>query len=335
MSLNQAQQDVRQFVRKLEADDSPPGDPLQEPPQVWFSHQGKGGLMLWGNDAREYADCLHSLYDAVERHGRFSLKAVENLMQVAIIEALDIENTHREKTFTQRLDDAIAELGRALQATPASWQFYYRIEGLALTGLPLGVGKVQFFVADKDKGLPALLRTVHDHIDERPGAPEQKSGVKQYAAEVLNRHFEDQIIARVAIEAVDQEAADALAQHELRLTLDVINFYGDLIHPASNRVLVCMRGEGLRVLDGLLGFQLGQQPTLTVGEIVTGPLDLLNWAAMDSEKAKKYGFKRIAYVLTKAQRSELDDRLLSAFQWAGRATVSTRPQEAFLLYTIA
>jgi hypothetical protein len=40
-------------------------------------------------------------------------------------------------------------------------------------------------------------------------------------------------------------------------------------------------------------------------------------------------------MLTKPNRSELEDRLLSAIQWAGRATVEERREEAFVLFTIA
>jgi hypothetical protein len=169
----------------------------------------------------------------------------------------------------------------------------------------------------------------------QPPSRGYETASRQYAEEIFGKHFSGQAVAQVAVEAVDQEAANALAQHELRLALDVINFYGDLIHPLSNRVRVCMRGESYRILDGHLGLHLGDQPTYTVGEVVRGPLDLLNWAAMDADKSKKYGFQRIAGILSQSRRSALEDRMLSSFQWAGRASVDDRREQAFLLYAIA
>jgi hypothetical protein len=40
-------------------------------------------------------------------------------------------------------------------------------------------------------------------------------------------------------------------------------------------------------------------------------------------------------MLNKSQRNEIEERIISAMQWAGRATVEDRNEEAFLLYAIA
>lgn len=46
-------------------------------------------------------------------------------------------------------------------------------------------------------------------------------------------------------------------------------------------------------------------------------------------------FAQVAKLSGKHSLSRLEDRILSAFQWAGRATVDTRREEAFLLYMIS
>jgi hypothetical protein len=177
VSLKNSLRQAAQFIEKLEVNDAPAGDPLKEPPQVWFS-QGKSGLMLWGHEATEYAECVHGLYSAVGQDGHVSLKAVENALQVAIVEALDSEKEQDSRTFTQRLEDAITQLNSALQASPTSWRFYYRVEGLALTGLPFELGRVRFFIGDKDAGLSSVVGHAGERVDEQLGASDKANGIR-------------------------------------------------------------------------------------------------------------------------------------------------------------
>ena len=54
----------------------------------------------------------------------------------------------------------------------------------------------------------------------------------------------------------------------------------------------------------------------------------------DLDKRRKLGFDRVAKLLSH-QRNDLEEKLVAAFQWAGRATAEIRREEAFLLYAIA
>ena len=55
---------------------------------------------------------------------------------------------------------------------------------------------------------------------------------------------------------------------------------------------------------------------------------------LDTNKKRNLGFSKITDLLTK-KRNGLEDRLISAIQWAGKATVEGKKEEAFLLYAIS
>jgi hypothetical protein len=51
--------------------------------------------------------------------------------------------------------------------------------------------------------------------------------------------------------------------------------------------------------------------------------------------ATRPGFARISELLLKESPTKLEDRILASVQWAGRAQVEPRREEAFILYAIA
>ena len=56
---------------------------------------------------------------------------------------------------------------------------------------------------------------------------------------------------------------------------------------------------------------------------------------MNSAVSQSVGFTRASDILAKNRRSPLEERLLSGLQWAGRASVEERREEAFLLFVVS
>ena len=52
-------------------------------------------------------------------------------------------------------------------------------------------------------------------------------------------------------------------------------------------------------------------------------------------RARRSGFDRVSALLCKENRNALEDRILASIQWAGRAAVDQRLDEAFLLFVVA
>jgi hypothetical protein len=141
----------------------------------------------------------------------------------------------------------------------------------------------------------------------------------------------DSTYARLVVEAVDVEAARLLARKHLHRTLDAINFYSDVLHSGSK---VYLPGQAGRHSHCSLEFQEGPPRRFTCRFSHQGPLPAYSVGNLESG-AVRYGWDRISEILQNRQRTKLEERILSACEWAGRATVSDRKEEAFLFFAVS
>ena len=66
-----------------------------------------------------------------------------------------------------------------------------------------------------------------------------------------------------------------------------------------------------------------------------GPMGGYSLAKLSAQKGIQKAIKRVRKLLGKQSRNEVEELLLTAVRWSGRATVSERLEESFLLYAIA
>ena len=66
-----------------------------------------------------------------------------------------------------------------------------------------------------------------------------------------------------------------------------------------------------------------------------GPMGGYSLAKLSAQKGIQKAVKRVRELLEKQSRNEVEELLLKAVRWSGRATVSERHEESFLLYAIA
>jgi len=130
----------------------------------------------------------------------------------------------------------------------------------------------------------------------------------------------------LTVNAVDDEAAIQIARHKLQTTVDAVNFFasregmggwvflpGDTMPQSEFVLAVC--GEG-RITPSFR--RAGPARRVPLGQI-----------------AGRKGFARVSEILAKEDPGGLEKKILASLQWAGRAQVEARPEEAFLLYAIA
>jgi len=208
MSLDEALETVAGFITSLST-----GVPRAEDritPGILFSTADDEGLLLDGETAEKYQECFTNLIDGIGTE-QISPRAIEKLYQKAIMASLDVNKRRQDQSFADRLDAAIKDLKIALRAKPRSFEIYYPIGGLAPEGLPFVLGNVNFCILDKEK------------VNNFCGIPEglQPSPNRQ----MINEGILGKPIGIVTMMATENVAAKTLALKELRLTLDVINFY--------------------------------------------------------------------------------------------------------------
>jgi hypothetical protein len=131
--------------------------------------------------------------------------------------------------------------------------------------------------------------------------------------------------------ACDSEAAEPLGTERIRRTLDVINFFARLVtdRPEPD-YRAHLRGDGESA--GTIGVIAAPPDEAHVVE--RPPRLSIRVFAKDQLKAQKVGIAQAHALLSLADPTDLQLRILNALSWAGRANVVHR-EEAFLFLAIA
>lgn len=294
---------------------------------VFFSIADEGALILSGDKAVHYRNCLNQLVNSIGNE-LFSNKSIEAYFQRTILTALDIQKKRQQIPFEQRIKAAIEDLKKSLLATPIDFDVFYPVKGLALDGLPLQVGNVQFYKFDDEhfERLINFLVEYEIHENETKGKKELLDLIKQ--SDIIG-----QPVGLIRVQAIDKVAAKALALKELIMTINLINFFSDLI--PYQKGYIFLPGNNERITINVPIISRGEKPSFSFGWEVVGPLTALSFQQLlDTDKKQNFGFSRASHLLTK-NRNDLEERLFSAIMWAGKATVDRRREESFLLYAIS
>lgn len=294
---------------------------------IFFSHADEGTLFLNGKEAIQYRQCLKLLIEA-KGDESISPKAIETLFQKTILIVHDFNKKRKDTPFDQRLKSAIDELHSSLIATPTTFSVYYPVFGLKLDGLPIKVGNVQFCIFD-DVHLEKFLK----FLNEYEGDESEKAKRMSFADSLKKSIIFGKPTGLIDVKALDAIAAKTLALKELALTVNVINFFSDIIPYQKGHIFLPGNNERLTINIPIISE--GEKPNFTFGWEVAGPLMPFSFQQLlENDKKLGWGFSRIANLLTK-KRNVVEDKIISSIQWAGKATVEGKKEEAFLLYAIS
>jgi len=335
MNLDQSLASLRQLVAHLHAKSQSTEHSSADFRRVimggtYFTRAPYGGLALIDDELKSYRNCLHDISEIATKKGLISRSAVESHVQLAILKALDINGIQASLDFDKRLSGALVELKKSLLVTPQRWELHLQVLGLSAKGLPYKFGACEFYLADE-----ARIKHIHEKINGPGGGAVQMAGgadtQPDWGLAQLKRVMIGGTWCTIHVDAIDKEAALVLAERHLRLTIDVINFYAEV---TVGRARIFLPGDagpsrrrGLRIPSD------GSAPDITQTQV--GPLEEFSVVDIPEAMAQLLELVRVSSWLEKSKPSELEDRILSALQWAGRAGIADRREEAFLLYTIA
>ncbi|TLD43142.1 MAG: hypothetical protein JETT_0577 [Candidatus Jettenia ecosi] len=208
---------------------------------------------------------------------------------------------------------------------------YQRVNGLAIDGLPSRVGNAEFVIFDDQQRKQFLAAIAEHNVDE-----EQKNLRQQLVNELgQDEDFANHIFAATDINAVEGGTAEFLACKELRLTIDVINFFADLI--PYNFAFLGLPGDAGSVKIAVLQLIIegSEKESLFINRKRIGSLGQLSLVKLQQEESsKETGFAKASSFL-KGPQNKLQEQVIASLQWAGRATAEVRKEEAFLLFAIA
>ena len=295
--------------------------------ELFFSIVDEGTLLLSGDDAKNYRETLRSLIEFVKDE-TISQKGIEDLFQKTILSVIDIKEKRKEKTFDQRLKEALNDLIKSLTATPIAFKVFYPVHGLVIDNSSIHVGNVQFCRFNDYS-----LRVFTKLLESGDGDDNDKK-IKAYITDQIKEtEINGKPVGLITVKAVDPEAAKLLALKELSITLDVINFFSDLV--PYQKGCIYLPGDSERLAIDILVISEGENPKWTFGKSVVGQIMPFSFSKLlEADKKQKLGFRKVNKLLGK-KRNGLEDKLISAMQWAGKATVERRKEESFLLYAIS
>lgn len=322
-SLKSALRQLGDFIRSLPDAEDAPTDAAME---LMFTFEGRG-LSLNGSEASEYRACLQELYSALSRPELITKKELEKLLQRAIISALTFGEGSQLTVHPPQLSGAIRDLEAALTAAPQKFGVYHPVVGLEKDGLPLEVGLYRFLIFD-DAEFDKFSTTMDDDDNPRRLAHRKR----------LQEEFdaEDLIGARLAyreVEALEPYAARDRAVGDLQTTLDVINFYSDLLPYNWAHLSLPGDRDGASITVPIRHLDTESRCTV-VGRRVGRLGEMSLKSLFEIAESKGLGFERVNELL-KSRPNRMADVFLASVRWAGRATASDRNETAFLLYVIA
>jgi hypothetical protein len=288
--------------------------------------RGDRTVILVGDDAERYTQMRSSIYEALNERRSTSApasrRAIEGLVDDFFVHVLRDGDHNQNAGLPEQLQAEVQKLKVALFEKPKNWEIHLAVEGIDPVGLPLTVGGVQFSCLD-EASLSALKERTRGIIVGL--AVRDSDAVVARMSSNLDV-LRGKTIGVLAVNAVDSEAAILAAKRELQITIDAINFFaaregiggwlflpGDAM-PQAELVLAICEGESIVPSVRRAG------PRLRI------PL---------RQVADRKGFARVSEILGKKTPSSLEQKILASLQWAGRAQVESRREEAFLLYAIA
>lgn len=295
--------EIRRFIIDLRTDlEGEPGKPFQFGTGAFFGNDQDGYISLSGNMNKRYYLLLNRVFDFLCNTGRFSKSIAQKLLNKVILEALDI-GSHQSDDHNVDLSitKAFTQLDQFLGDGFKQYQVFYPICGLALDGLPLHFGEIEFVLLDArflNNVSPILYESIREH----------ENFLAPYAS--------------VFVETYDDEMARQMARKIIRAHLDIINFFSDLV-PYHNGCFLFLSGEAQST--STMSFVRRKDPDREMGIgvsfNVTGPSHLSLSNIVDGDDKYHFGLIRVMDVMGNS-RSELQEALLLALRWAGMASVS-------------
>ena len=256
MQVEDALKVVRDFLKGLRFTDA--ADDIA----FGFTHFSKpqlGGLTLTGDERIAYHRCLNALVKASDselakaikknnpKENSFSRRGLADLLQTAILQAWKGEEGLRELP-EERIDAAIKWLRKALAAPAKSYVVYMAAVGIDLRSLPVRIGKLRLVAGDSEDAA-ALIAAMHANTMSSPYEANQKELIKQAMHRDISAAYRNKAIIEVEVRTADEDNAEEKALTICRQTLDVINFFADIIYGRDTNACVSLVGEGGEIVE--------------------------------------------------------------------------------------
>ena len=276
--------------------------------------QDEGMLTLDSNEYRDYLKVRAELNKKLAPEGDLSPSTIDFALREAIFTALDIRNRSGADAKS-RVKEAVLVLHDIRNQPSEPFECWLEIGGLDPNSLPSSFGRVRFVVFT-DYQIRRLSKRSKTNLSALLDARTERLLGSCFAiAESRGR---------------DIRAATTLAMREVQATVECLNFFSDMLD--YNHSWLFLPGDQKTTVTTKIAF--GDHGRFTVESKAVGPMGGYDVKRLRSQPNIRGIVKRISRLLQK-RGGEVDELLLKALRWAGRATVAPLRNEAFMLYAIA
>ena len=315
-TLKRSEIELRTFLNTVH----PGQTPSKETPPTGFPwiHGGHGILYPSSQERRDFAGLAKRLHTAFNSNDDLSRAAVDRALRNVVFEVVDPSGLST-MDFKTRKNEAIAALLAELTRPPMRFRVGIEVHGINATTVPYTLGKVHFDIAPIEIDTSLLEPTsnaadisLQQPLNDEPGITRSANAPIYGCLDVLAR---------------DLKAAEALAEREVRSTVECLNFLIHLIPFPTTSLYVADRQAGT---SSFLRFITDENGMDHSSHHFAEP----NWYNMqnlvDSALLEQDTCNAL---LNKDNRSETEELLLQATRWAGRS-LSTRSAEDSVVYAM-
>jgi hypothetical protein len=290
-----------------------------------LSKEGFGSLLFNPMEAAEYRDVVSALMKTYASDQLLSRRAVEAELRDAIFSAFGGPQAKKDG-FKSRLVTALGKLDSGLTRDPTSYSVFVPVAGASLDGLPFTFGKIRL-VRFNDSQLRKFRSATRAH---KIGEAELRRRLT-VISQLRSRELWDQPCAVVQVKARDSNAAYEIARREAQDALDALNFFADLTAYQHGRLYL----PGVRDSRPIVTPVLAETGSWTLPHTRAGPIAFYDFDKLRQATELAPVVRRVHRIARSEGIHEVEDVLLTAVRWAGRAAIEVRKEHEFLLYAIA
>ena len=315
--------DFEEYLRSFYADLSPSTDSGDLRGNNFWWRASEGSLHLTSDESRRYHQLLQTCGKQLAPDADISEAAFDSALKDAIFTVADVPGS-RTRDVEFRIREAIDEF-RAFVAGPGHvYECWVEVEGLDQGSLPASFGTTRFVVLG-DAEIDAIKAVVEKmHTVDKAG---KIDSINHIAEEILGSP-----VAIHRVRARDDKAALLLAEREVQITIECLNFFADVV-PYNRARLRIARGK--RSEGNTLQMALADEGSFIYSPQATVPWEFSLDRLRELEGAIGEALGRVEELRAKPHRSEVDELLLRAVRWVGRAVTANRTEDKLLFAAIA
>ena len=319
---------LRDFLADLSQAD---GAPQTRGGPFWW-RKSQGWVQLSADEYREYRVLLHKADQAFAPDRDLSESALDSALQAAIFDAADLPGT-RASNGERRISEAIDAFRSFVERPAQEYECWLEVEGLRADSLPAHFGDTRFvLLGDRDiEHLANLVQTKHT-ADETG----KLDSIERMAEELRGRP-----VAVHRVVARDDNAAVSLATRNLSIAIECLNFFAGLIPYNSHRVGTDERRRATSLRIGEAKAAIALRMAVAADGSFSHSLQATKLGTFSFERLRELtgpagdALKRVESLLLKKDRTPVDELLLRAARWIGRATDADSLEDEFLFSMIA